>query len=835
MSELPPNRPTPGQPPPPPTPAIGPARRPIALWIALGVAVALLVGAGVTAAVVLTGDEPATAAEPVLLEPAADPGPDPFVSAVAVTPVPTFPDEVRAVAAATANGLTVDASTGTRVASGTTEALYGGSGDLGTCDPAKLIDFLDTHPDESAAWAGVHDIAPSAIGDYVATLTPVVLLFDTAVTNHGFTGGVAVPRQSVLQAGTAVLVDPTGTPAVRCACGNPLTAPTVRELPAADLQGGRWEGFDPAAAVTVTAGPRTETFTLVDVATGSTYRRPAGLAALSAPALLAATPTGIQRSTDARHWSVVGTVDQGRLASLDASEDLVVAVGGVAWDGTQRQPSGVITTSADGITWSRPVVMPDYLVDVAFGDGVWLALGGPSPGSADSAATTVPLYRSTDGANWDRQQVTLPGDLRVFDLAGSIDFGAGAWFIPAFDNIGDAGIPLMYRSTDGTTWTDVSTVDDGRGIPTASAHNGQNWGLAGVKLHFDNGLDQAARQELLVGGSADGVAWEPVPGTPSNLRLTRLSCTGDRGWLGTAVDTTRTDWIGAIHTSADLITWSSLGGPEGGVDDVIAVGAGTGPDPARCGTPAASAPGPVSPAAGACDLGRALGDGRKEFAVSTGGALTCDEMRSRWTAYWAWTGPKLGTVAFADFGDGWTCGIVPLSATLPGQTDRGWDGRLGDCANFDGRAFAAYPQDRLPAGGSPGGPTEPAPTEPAPTGSATPATGADGDLGLTRPLSTPACDGTGIVILHSSVDPSAYASEMQSFLDRFPDAQYLRTDLTGCTSLNQVSQQGTLIYAAYLPVGAGQTAVCAAQRRYGAAYSKWLDNTSDPNSRISCG
>jgi hypothetical protein len=163
----------------------------------------------------------------------------------------------------------------------------------------------------------------------------------------------------IAPSGSAVLVDGSGTPAVRCACGNPLTAPTVRDLPAADVQGVRWAGYDPAAAVVVRAGPPTPAFRLVDIATGATYQRPAGLADRSDPALLAATPTGIQRSTDAQQWQVVSTVDAGAgtLDRLAANEDLVVAVGGVRWTGG-NQPSGVITTSADGMRWSEPIASP---------------------------------------------------------------------------------------------------------------------------------------------------------------------------------------------------------------------------------------------------------------------------------------------------------------------------------------------------------------------------------------------------------------------------------------------------------------------------------------------
>jgi hypothetical protein len=215
VSDLPPTWHSPGAPPPYPPPSSAP-RKSVGVWIALALVALLLVG-GVAAAVVLTGGQEAVAGEVVMLEPATETGPAPFVSTVAITPVPAFPDAVRAVSATTASGLAADPATGTRTAVGTADNLYGGSGELGTCDQGELVDFLSANPAPATAWAGVHGIAPDRIADYVATLTPVVLLLDTAVTNYGFGGGVATPRQSVLQAGTAVLIDDTGTPAVRCA------------------------------------------------------------------------------------------------------------------------------------------------------------------------------------------------------------------------------------------------------------------------------------------------------------------------------------------------------------------------------------------------------------------------------------------------------------------------------------------------------------------------------------------------------------------------------------------------------------------------------------------
>ncbi|MCZ7527201.1 MAG: hypothetical protein M5U14_12960 [Acidimicrobiia bacterium] len=129
---------------------------------------------------------------------------------------------------------------------------YGGSGDDTVCDREKLIAFLTGDRAKGEAWAGVRGISYADLETYVRALTPTVLLYDTRVTNHGFAGGRATPRQSVLQAGTAVLVDTNGDPVARCKCGNPLRPPTPVEQPV--YTGAPWPAFDPRVQVTVVNG-----------------------------------------------------------------------------------------------------------------------------------------------------------------------------------------------------------------------------------------------------------------------------------------------------------------------------------------------------------------------------------------------------------------------------------------------------------------------------------------------------------------------------------------------------------------------------------------------------
>lgn len=123
-----------------------------------------------------------------------------------------------------------------------TPGLYGGSLDNQSCDPDKMVRFLRQNPDMAAAWSGALGIRPVDIPGYVDTLTSVVLRSDTAVTNHGFVDGRAVPFPAVLQAGTAVLVDQYGTPVVQCYCGNPLAAPARIAQPV--YVGMRWQSFN---------------------------------------------------------------------------------------------------------------------------------------------------------------------------------------------------------------------------------------------------------------------------------------------------------------------------------------------------------------------------------------------------------------------------------------------------------------------------------------------------------------------------------------------------------------------------------------------------------------
>jgi hypothetical protein len=201
----------------------------------------------------------------VLLEPAGATGPDAFIELES-------PDLRMGAAEELALG------GGVTIRVGIEPGLYGGSGSDHLCDPRLIGDFLAQDPDKASAWASAAGIEVDEIDEFLETLTPVRLLADTWVTNHGYRDGQATPRQSILQAGTMVLVDELGVPRVRCKCGNPLQPPEVpSDLGTVDFIGEPWEGFDSDELLVIEPGDEpVEWFVLVRMEDGRLVARPVG-------------------------------------------------------------------------------------------------------------------------------------------------------------------------------------------------------------------------------------------------------------------------------------------------------------------------------------------------------------------------------------------------------------------------------------------------------------------------------------------------------------------------------------------------------------------------------
>jgi hypothetical protein len=211
----------------------------------------------------------------VFLQPVAAQGPDPFTDSTA-TDEAGHPPVTRTPQSAPSTGSASETLRSVRSISGGTPGLYGGTERAASCDVERQIRFLTADRAKARAFAQAEGISQVAIPGYLRGLTSVVLRADTRVTNHGFRDGQAADFQSVLQAGTAVLVDNRGVPRVRCACGNPLRPATaLRDTPA--TSGRSWSGYRPAEVVVVTPAPQVITnITIINIVDHTWIERPLG-------------------------------------------------------------------------------------------------------------------------------------------------------------------------------------------------------------------------------------------------------------------------------------------------------------------------------------------------------------------------------------------------------------------------------------------------------------------------------------------------------------------------------------------------------------------------------
>ena len=173
-------------------------------------------------------------------------------------------------------GSQTSAPLGSEVRVGTTPGTYGAVRSGEVCDVDRLVAALTRSETVAASWAAVHGIEPDFIPRFVDSLTPVILLRDTLVTDHGFDKGRIHAGQVVLQRGTAVLVDRTGQLRVRCMSGSPLRRPAAMSETVV-VRGDRWRGFSVDSVADVPpAEVATTRFVLVDIRTGEPLVRESG-------------------------------------------------------------------------------------------------------------------------------------------------------------------------------------------------------------------------------------------------------------------------------------------------------------------------------------------------------------------------------------------------------------------------------------------------------------------------------------------------------------------------------------------------------------------------------
>ncbi|WP_052744490.1 DUF6777 domain-containing protein, partial [Streptomyces odonnellii] len=192
----------------------------------------------------------------LFFQPVMDRGPDPFTESTAVAP-PKTSAKSRAVASPQPRGgdsynAHNENSSGrtARALPGSTPGLYSGIQANASCDVDRQLGLLTEESAKAAAFAKGARVSRDSVTRFLHGLTPVTLRADVRMTNHAYRNGGPVEFQSVLQAGTPVLVDSHGLPRVRCTSGSPLRPPIVAQGSMIH-RGTPWRGYRPERVVVI--------------------------------------------------------------------------------------------------------------------------------------------------------------------------------------------------------------------------------------------------------------------------------------------------------------------------------------------------------------------------------------------------------------------------------------------------------------------------------------------------------------------------------------------------------------------------------------------------------
>ena len=528
-------------------------RRP---WIII--ALVVVVAAVAVAGVVALSHRKSAKGAALTLEPAASAGADSFTNSVAVGAPPTFPSNVRAIITQLRSKLPLSKQTQTLVATGTAPGVYGGNGATRSCDGQALAKYLEQNPGNANAWAKASGVAATSIPAYIAALTPVVLTNDTRVTNHGYNNAAPAPRQAVLQAGTAIMVDATGMPRVRCNSGNPLS-PT-RPIVITKTKGTSWSGYSAKVVTTIKPGLVTHTLTLLNTETGQTYQQPTGNGSAAAirvtgqwvlaePNFVGTTvrSTTILAISTSSRWIQKAVISRELVTGLAWGDGKWIAVTNVSHGGTGNH----VLESTDLRSWKPVAALPNRLAGIAFGNGRWTATAlhyAPAIGPARASDTERVIYSSTDAVHWT--QVAAFRSVTYGSLQ-PVAYGNGEWLVPITSIDSSSGRPVqmlsMITSKDGLHWT---------------ANGSRLTGQLGLSLAFDHGLwalgSVPSSGTAVVNTSHDTRAW-----TSSSAGLLRAGipviAPATNGWMTVLVNSSQFGPVSTFLTSPDAKTWKKMG------------------------------------------------------------------------------------------------------------------------------------------------------------------------------------------------------------------------------------------------------------------------------------
>lgn len=179
------------------------------------------------------------------------------------------------------------------------------------------------------------------------------------------------------------------------------------------------------------------------------------------------------------------------LFGVASSPDGIVAIGCQAF---MECGAGLAWTSPDGRIWSDPIAMPFLPMDVAWTSLGWLALGSSEP--YDGFATVA---MSADGTTWSEPVILETRG----SLMAAVDTPDGVLAVgSAFDPDEAANRGLLVRSGDGLTWERLTGRRPGATWIEDVASRGDGFLMVGSRPVSDDIVSSILWSSDLVGYSA---------------------------------------------------------------------------------------------------------------------------------------------------------------------------------------------------------------------------------------------------------------------------------------------------------------------------------------------
>lgn len=246
--------------------------------------------------------------------------------------------------------------------------------------------------------------------------------------------------------------------------------------------------------------------------------------------------------------------DFGIVAATDFPGGIWLSQDGYAWEEVLALPRGEIIEDADLLPGEPPLYTTEASVDsLVVYDGEVYAFGGIAE-DANGPNRTVRLvvYRSIDGTNWSE---TTYSDYRTG--SESTDAVAGENELIVIAQGSEPGT-LIFRSEDGITWT---RHNPGFSLETAAYVSGE---YLAVAVGPEETEEYPWGKRTMV-RSADGIEWEQIPGSdfPFNAFPRDLTQYRDRLYMdGLVYDDDVPGQQGMIFYSNDGRTWQQAEMPD---------------------------------------------------------------------------------------------------------------------------------------------------------------------------------------------------------------------------------------------------------------------------------